>query len=146
MSKNFRHSLIAIACLLASGCFWETTDASYSTAKEVIDSGFLEKGWIPRWLPPDATDLRETHNIDSNVSELSFSIPSRASLELPASCTPATFNDTVPAYIQRRWWPTEQELRDSYIFFRCTADVTDYTFVGVNKSGQRVIHWRTYAR
>ena len=146
MSRHLRYSLIATACLLASGCFWETNDASYSTAREVIDNGFLEKGWIPRWLPPDATDLRETHNIDSNVSELSFSIPGKSSLELPGSCTPVAFKDTVPAYIQRHWWPTEQDLRGSYTFFRCSPDATDYTFVGINKNGQRVLHWRTYAR
>jgi hypothetical protein len=146
MTRHLRDSFIVAACLLVSGCFWETTDASYSTAKEVIDNGYLEKGWIPRWLPADATDLRETHNIDSNVSELSFSIPGRESLDLPVSCTPVTFKDTIPAYIQRRWWPAEQDLRDSYTFFKCPADVTDYTFVGVNKNGRRVLHWRTYAR
>ena len=146
MRTHFRFSLIATACLLASGCFWETTDASYSTAKEVIDSGYLDKGWIPRWLPSDATNLQETHNIDSNVSELSFSIPGAESLLLPASCSPVAFKDTVPAYIQRGWWPNEQDLRESYTFFRCTADATDYTFVGVSSSSQNVLHWRTYAR
>ena len=146
MSKHFRHSLIVATCLLNSGCFWETTDASYSTAREVIESGYLEKGWIPRWLPSDAIDLQETHNIDSNASELSFSIPSRDSLTLPESCTPIDFKDTVPAYIQRRWWPNEKELRESYAFYKCPADATDFTFVGVRADGQRVLHWRTYAR
>ena len=146
MSKHFRKSLVVVACLLTTGCFLETADASYSTAKDVIDSGYLEKGWIPRWLPPDATNLQETHNIDSNASELSFSIPSRDSLALPESCTPIEFKDTVPAYIKRRWWPSELELRDSYAFYRCPPDAADYMFVGVRADGQRVLHWRTYAR
>ena len=146
MSKHFRHSLIVATCLLTSGCFWETTDASYSTAKEVIDSGYLEKGWMPRWLPSDAIDLQETHNIDSNASELSFSIPSRDSLTLPENCIPIDLKDTVPAYIQRRWWPNEDELRESYAFYKCPADATEFTFVGIRADGQRVLLWRTYAR
>jgi hypothetical protein len=146
MSNHFRHSLIIISCFLTPGCFWETIDDSYSTAKEVIDSGYLEKGWIPRWLPEDATKIQETHNIDSNMSELSFLIPNRDSLELPASCTPTSYKNVVPAYIKRRWWPSEQELRDSYTFFSCPEDFTGYTFVGIRNDGQRVLHWRVYAR
>lgn len=146
MGKRFRRSLIVAACALVSGCFWETTDASYSTAKEVIDNGHLEKGWIPRWLPSDATNLQETHNIDSNASELSFSIPGRGSLALPESCTPADFKNTVPASIQRHWWPSEQQLRESYDFYECPADATEHMFVAVRADGRRALHWRTYAR
>ena len=146
MGRHLCCSLIAVVSLLVAGCLWETIDTSYESAEEVIDSGYLEKGWIPRWLPRDATDLQETHNIDSNASGLSFSIPRRESLELPIDCVPVAYENTVSVYIRRRWWPSDQELRESYVFFRCPADATDYTFVGVSKAGRRVLHWRTYAR
>jgi hypothetical protein len=135
-----------ILCSLVSGCFWETTDASYGTAAEAMDSGVMGKGWIPEWLPQDATDLREVHNVDSNVSELSFTTPHAKSVRLPADCRPVEHADTVQAYIRRSWWPSEGELQQSYAFFRCSADFTDYRFVAINKAGNRVLYWRTYAR
>jgi hypothetical protein len=138
-------ALIIATCLTTAGCLRETLDASYATSEEVIRSGYLEKGWIPRWLPGNATDIRETHNIDSNVSELSFVIPDQSSVVLPEDCKPVEYAHTVRAYIRRRWWPGEQELESSYVFFQCQADAADYRFVGIAKSGRRVLHWRTYA-
>jgi hypothetical protein len=145
MHRLLKNMLTFAACLAMSGCFLETMDASYATGNEVIRGGYLEKGWIPRWLPSDATDIRETHNIDSNVSELSFLIPGRSSVVLPEDCRPVEYAHTVEAYIRRRWWPSEQELESSYVFFQCKADAADYRFVGITKSGRRVLHWRTYA-
>ena len=124
----------------------DTTDASYTSTAEAIRSGVLGKGWIPEWLPKDATDIREVHNIDSNVSELSMAVPGPKSIRLPADCVPVLYSDTVQAYIRRRWWPSETELQQSYVFFRCSADHTDYRFVAISKAGTRVLHWRTYAR
>lgn len=138
--------LVMTLCLAVAGCFWENTDTSYDTAKEAISSGVLVKGWIPEWLPQDATDLREVHNIDSNAGELSFVVPNSESVQIPTDCRSVEYTDTVPAYIRRNWWPSEDELRRSYLFFRCPADFTDYKFVAITKAGNRVLHWRTYAR
>jgi len=146
MSNHFRHWFIVISCFLAPGCFWDTIDDSYATAQEVVDSGSLDRGWIPRWLPEDASQIQETHNLDLNMSELSFLIPERDSLELPAGCAPASYENVVPAYIKRRWWPSEQELHESYAFFRCPSDTANDTFIGIRNDGQRVLHWRVYAR
>ena len=146
MPKFSQLILVVALCSAIAGCFWETTDASYSTAAEAIDSGVLGKGWIPEWLPQDATDLREVHNIDSNAGELSFLVTAPASVKLPTDCKPIQYPDTVQAYIRRSWWPSEDELRLSYLLFRCPADFTDYKFVAISKAGNRVLHWRTYAR
>ena len=139
-------ALLVAMCSSLTACWFETPDSSYSTAQEVFDSGYLEKGWIPRWLPGDATDIRETHNIDSNIHELSFAIPGRESLALPAACVSIGYKDTRPAQIRRRWWPSEQELETGYDFFRCPAGYPGSGFVGVNSSGKRVVHWDPHAR
>src|SRR5687767_13326859 len=128
MPRLLQIGLTSLVSMAIAGCFWETMDASYATAQEVISSGYLEKGWIPKWLPSSATDIRETHNIDSNVSELSLSVPDRSSVVLPEDCKPVGYADTVQAYIRRRWWPSEQELERSYVFFQCPADAADYAF------------------
>lgn len=146
MPKFLKIPLAALLLLVAAGCFLETMDASFATAAEARAAGYVAKGWIPPWLPGDATDVREVHDLDTNVSELSFAIPARDSLELPPECKPVEYSGTVRAYIRRHWWPGETELQQSYVFFRCPADAADYVFVSVSKAGTRVLHWRTYAR
>ena len=130
----------------AAACAPETLDASFGSTQEAIDAGLVEKGWVPAWIPRDATDLREVHNLDTNVSELSFAKPSTTELSLPADCKPVSFSDTVPARIRREWWPAQESLERSYVFFRCQADHIVNRFVAISKSGQRVLHWRTYER
>jgi hypothetical protein len=146
MPKSSQIFLVVALCAPITGCFWETADASYASAMEAINSGVMGKGWIPEWLPQEATDLREVLNIDSNASELSFLVSGAKPMQLPADCKPIGYPDTVPAYLRRDWWPSEDELKLSYVFFRCPADFTDYRFVAINKAGNRVLHWRTYAR
>lgn len=144
-AKQFRIAAAFALCLSFAGCFRETVDESWSTAAEAIEDGYVDKGWIPAWIPRDATEIRETHNLDSNASALSFSIPGRDVLRLPPRCVPVAYADTVPATLRRRWWPDEQTLREDYTFFRCPADAADYVFVAVDRAGRRVLHWRTYA-
>ncbi|MUV15458.1 hypothetical protein [Noviluteimonas gilva] len=146
MSRNSRWLISAIACLATAGCFWETPDSSFDTASDAIDAGLVYKGWIPGWLPHDAVELREVHNIDTSASELSFEIPGARSLKLPDDCKPIAYAQTVPAIIQRRWWPSEEALRTEYRFFKCDADAAGYVFVGLRNDGKRVVHWRTYGR
>jgi hypothetical protein len=60
-------SRILLTVLLASlGCDFpeETQSAIYSTREAAQDS--VERGWLPPWLPSDARDIQELHNLDSN--------------------------------------------------------------------------------
>ncbi|MFC3814937.1 hypothetical protein [Lysobacter sp. GCM10012299] len=141
-----RFAIVSVVCVWLTACALETLDTHFSTAKEAIDAGMVEKGWIPNWIPQDATDLREVHNLDSNVSELSFAMPSGSQVHLSSDCKPVPYVDTVPARIGRDWWPSEDALDGSYVFFRCQADHTEYRFVAISKSGANVLHWRTYSR
>lgn len=141
-----RATFILMLGISVTACSWETLDSSYETAKAAIDAGMVEKGWVPAWVPPDATDLREVHNIDSNASELSFAKPTIRELRLPTDCKQVAHADVVPPWIVRDWWPDDDVLARSYTFFRCQADYTAYRFVAISKAGDRVLHWRTYAR
>ena len=129
--------------LLLAGCLDTTSDASFATAREAKDAGYVDNGWIPRWLPDAATDIREAHDVDSNVSMLAFSLPDSSSVALPDTCIPIDHQRIFPAALQRSWWPDEKTLQTSYSFFRCSADATRYRFVGVSMQQARVLHWRT---
>ena len=45
---------------------------NFATYEELMKSGFLEKGWIPDFLPTDASDIKEAHDLDTNMRALSF--------------------------------------------------------------------------
>jgi len=142
-----RFVLVAVSCLWLSACAWETLDSSYAKAQDAIDAGMVRKGWIPAWIPAEATDLREVHNLDSNVSELSFAMPRASRIRLSPDCKSIPYSETEPAWIGRAWWPDEDALQRSYVFFECRADVAHHSrFVAISKGGDRVLHWRTYAR
>lgn len=142
----FRAGVIGSLCLSAAACLGTTIDASYDKATEAREAGMVEKGWIPAWIPKNAVNLREVHDLDTNVSELSFEIPDAAKVQLPADCEPVEYPETIEAYIHRHWWPAEKELQESFSFLECDADAADHKFVGIRRDGRRVLQWRTYRR
>jgi hypothetical protein len=117
---------------LLAGCLDTLPDVSFTTAQEARNAGYVDKDWIPSWLPDNATDIHEAHDVDSNISMLAFSLPDTRTLVLPDTCRPVEFAQTYPAPLRRPWWPDDESLRSSYAFFRCTADATQYRFVGVS--------------
>jgi hypothetical protein len=67
-------------------------------------------------------------------------------VRLPPDCKQVAHADVLTPWIGRDWWPDDDVLARSYTFFRCQADHTAYRFVAISKAGDRVLHWRTYAR
>jgi hypothetical protein len=56
--------LIAIL-LLVTGCK-EQVESHYPTVNAAAQAGAFKRGWLPGVLQPDATDIREWHDLDSN--------------------------------------------------------------------------------
>lgn len=51
----------------------EVTSESYDSYSEVAAiAGIFDAGWIPIWLPKSATNIKETHDIDTNEAWLTF--------------------------------------------------------------------------
>ena len=60
---------LAIVCLAgaATQCSsLEVVTASYASRSDARESGAIDRGWIPSWLPDSAQDIREAHGLDSN--------------------------------------------------------------------------------
>lgn len=132
-------------CLILTSCDL-VMDSSYATKQEAVDAEMIAKGWIPAWVPEEATDLREVHDLDSNVSALAFSKPRSKQLLLPPGCRPVNHSATQPALFNRSWWPSETALKRAYTFFRCEPEFGKSIFVATSSTGNRVLFWRTYAR
>ena len=70
-------ALGATACI---GPFSEDIESHYVDAAAARRAGAYERGWLPEFVPPSATDISELHNLDSNRTWACFSNP--GSLEL----------------------------------------------------------------
>ncbi len=61
-----RTVLVTIASvLLVTGCK-EQLESHYPTVNAAAHAGAFERGWLPGVLQPDATDIREWHDLDSD--------------------------------------------------------------------------------
>ena len=68
---------LAITATLLVYYFAETRATNYPTYGSVLQAnGFqFQGGWVPKWLPASASNIREVHDIDSGRQWLRFSIP-----------------------------------------------------------------------
>ncbi|WP_459046897.1 hypothetical protein [Stenotrophomonas sp. PSU_St99] len=142
---KLRSAFPLAACTVLCACGL-VMDSSFDTLREALDSNMVNKGWIPGWVPQAATDLREVHDLDSNTSALAFTKPPAVLLQLPADCQATTFSNSDPVAFDRYWWPGDGTLKSSYRVFRCAPESGKSVFVAINRTEDRVLFWRTYAR
>lgn len=144
-----RGVLAAIALFIVlSACTDYVLDASYATRAEAEADGAMRRGWIPVWIPPDATHLREVHNQDSNESALRFEIPKTLGWKPPAPCRKADRSEFAAPDFDRDWLP---DMASGYVFYRCPTvrhpgSAPMVSAVAVHESGRHAVHWRTFAR
>jgi hypothetical protein len=48
----------------------------YANLPAARQSGIIERGWVPEFLPAGSTDIAETHELDTNTGTGSFRFPS----------------------------------------------------------------------
>lgn len=75
-----------VAC---SDVFSDVLQSSYNTQAEAMQSGLVKRGWLPDWLPAQATNISELHNIDTNTVVIWFDLPAKALPALLERCQPA---------------------------------------------------------
>jgi len=99
---------LALGMLAVSGCRdVDVVTESYATLAEATAARAIERGWIPRGLPPGALEIREAHDLDSNRRWGVFSFPQneadalRGTLGGELSLAGHTCNP--PRRIE--WWP-----------------------------------------
>jgi len=121
----------------------ELVETSYPDRAAAASGGSVSRGWIPGWLPADASDIREIHNLDTNQSALAFDTPRDLSWAPPAECRTIEASVVVHSRYRQEWWPSLDELRRAYSFYECPgAEPYGYTYVGIRGDGGRVVHWR----
>jgi len=141
--------LIAIVAfaLFSTACTNDVLDASYAGRAEAEAEGAIARGWVPEWLPATASNIREVHNLDTNESALAFSLPAGAKWRPPSSCRPAAGGDFSEPRFNREWIP---KLDAQTMYYSCPGEgrsgIPLLEAVAVHSGGQRVLHWRVFAR
>jgi hypothetical protein len=77
------------ACVLAF--LWLTSDvvtSHYATTHTARAQGLFDRGWLPDILPPSATNIRVSNNLDLNDSHGEFDFPLREYAAFVARTSP----------------------------------------------------------
>ncbi|GAB3317215.1 hypothetical protein GCM10027564_27990 [Luteimonas notoginsengisoli] len=147
MDRVSRLVVGVVAAAIASSCTNDVLDSSYATRAEAIAAGAVKRGWIPAWVPAEATELLEVHKVDTSESALLFSLPSGLHWKPPAPCRPADAGEFSEPAFSRSWLP---DTESGYTFYSCPSGVNGsvpiIAAVAVRQDGQRVLHWRVFAR
>jgi hypothetical protein len=105
----------ALAVLILAACSWpgacrdlDVVTHSYATLEEARREGAVDHGWIPTWLPPDAREIREAHDLDANRQWGLFNFPQsqRETLRQRLSSDEVSLSGMridIPGRVE--WWP-----------------------------------------
>jgi hypothetical protein len=80
---------------------------SHTTLDDARRAGAIERGWVPKWLPPGAREIREAHDLDTNRRWGLFNFPPEdaASLRGTLGSEVALDGQRVDAPGRIEWWP-----------------------------------------
>lgn len=83
--KSFfsKYALILIVILFVTACS-DIFKSHYTDTDEARKDGAFTRGWLPMWIPNDAHDIIEIHDLDTN--DVSFSFKTRKKFNLYTFC------------------------------------------------------------
>ena len=62
----------AFATVIVALSYFENPSSTFRTYEELEASGLIDRGWISPYLPRSATDIEESHDLDTNRGWASF--------------------------------------------------------------------------
>jgi hypothetical protein len=90
--------------MTVAGCS-DSASAEYESYEAARAAGAIAQGWVPEWLPPTATFIREVHNLNTNQSMLSFRFESSGPPPVLDECHQIDpFAPGKPPF-KTSWWP-----------------------------------------
>ncbi|MEK8034702.1 hypothetical protein AACH06_28120 [Ideonella sp. DXS29W] len=95
---------LAVFPLVACG---EAAEARYATVAEAAAAGAFSHGWLPVWIPAEATAIREAHDVANQAVMVRFQIPKGAALRLLPECEARSGREVPPPPLRRSWWPDD---------------------------------------
>jgi hypothetical protein len=98
-----RTVLVMVATvLLVTGCK-EDFESRYPTVEAAAQAGAFKRGWLPAVLQPDATEIQEWHDLDSNKVRGRFALNDSLLYRLQRYCKVS--EQETPIGSGPSWWP-----------------------------------------
>lgn len=149
MTVKTENYLLATFLLTVAACEnLETVENHYSNTESAINSGAIERGWVPVFLPPSAKDIYEQHNLDTNEVWLSFAMDADDLDMINRSCQKTgSENVSFPRMgIDGGWWPETLTERGIDSHLQQAAEYTHYRCenggsIAVEDGGRKVFYW-----
>jgi hypothetical protein len=80
-------TLIIFIVLLLSWCQYTENPRSYfATYEDAKNSGIMDAGWMPTYIPRSSKEIHETHNLDTNAVHMSFKYSQGDTQKLEKNC------------------------------------------------------------
>ncbi len=135
--------------LLVPGCErMEVVETTYLNFEGAVNAKAIgDRKWIPGFLPPSATSIREVHNIDTNEVWLFFRLDSADIPTIINSCKKILGRDVLfPRKSPGNWWPyaLTQHPEDSrkaeiiYEYYGCTQGGV----IAINRKKSEAHFWQ----
>ena len=67
--------------------YFEQSSSTFTNYDEMLESGLIEKGWIPKYIPISATDIHEKHDLDLNKVVMNFNYNPKEENNVLNMCT-----------------------------------------------------------
>ena len=122
------------AVFLLAGCS-DVVESSHPTIADAKQD--IQRGWITTILPASTVQIRESHNLDTNIGHGTFTFSASDVEQFRDSLTPLPTD----VMIQRVSIPRDQMERDGYTFYR----YEDF-YLAVDWSRRRGEFWLAYSR
>lgn len=130
------HKFLPVIALVftVSGCM-EVASTAYVDRNQAISRDAIGKSkWLPDWLPEDAVNIREAHDMDTNESWLVFQTTSRT-LAMPEGCRQVGRPEMSEARVMRRF---PQFARDAWS--RASAHTWEFHVCQESNARRWVVH------
>lgn len=147
-----RRCLLAAVVLVLFGSCGETAGGQYATLPEAEARGAMDRGWVPRLLPPNATRIREAHDLDTNETWGTFDFTGGDETwvrgRLSEVNPDALAGRVVRAPERLGWWPTalrgtlqKDALQGTGLsFYQATEEKR--VIIAIDSAEGRAFYWR----
>jgi hypothetical protein len=128
--------VMIVSVLFVTGCK-EQLESHYPTVNTAAQAGAFKRGWLPGVLQPDATDMREWHDLDSNEVLGRFALNDSVLHRLQSDCKAS--QEEPPNSTDPSWWPytsVQGETAASFHVVRC-----DNFFVSTDRANGVGYFW-----
>jgi hypothetical protein len=143
MTKGRAGLALAVAGILITGCSSDEQDTHYISLTAAQMAGAVHQGWIPEWLPKNAHNLKEKHDLDTNRSILRFNFPESDKWVPSSSCLRIHPSEVRGPGMTAPWWPKDVPSPNAatprHTYYACSGASE---FLAVDFPRGEALYWR----